>query len=62
MDIKKIIRDANEYADDAILDSKAGSKSVKLRVSKWLNGGGYNLTNKHIIVWAMVTGLLCFWF
>ena len=62
MDIHKIIRDVNEYADEAILDSKAGSKSIKRRISSWLNGGGYKLSNKHIIVWAMVTGLLCFWF
>lgn len=62
MDINKVIRDVNEYADDAILDAKAGSKRTKKSIRSWLNSGAYNLTNKHLVVWGLVTGAICFLF
>jgi len=59
MDIKKAIRDANDFADEAIADTCGDLKSIEATTKRWMNAGTYNLQNKHLFGWFVVTVALC---
>ena len=55
MDIKKAIRDANDFADAAIADTCGDLKSIEATTKRWMNAGTYNLQNKHLFGWFYVS-------
>ena len=59
MNIKKAIRDANDFADAAIADTCGDLKSIEATTKRWMNAGTYNLQNKHLFGWFVVTVVLC---
>lgn len=58
MDIKELIKEANDFADEAISNTGNDLKTIGNRFTQWANSGSYNLNNKHLLALGLVIVLL----
>lgn len=58
MNIKKLIKEANDFADSAISNTGDDLKTIGDRFTQWANSGSYSLNNKHLLALGLVIVLL----
>ncbi len=58
MDIKKLIKEANDFADSAISNTSDDLKTIGDTFTQWANSGSYNLNNKHLLALGLAIVLL----